>query len=106
MENTLFCLFLCCINKELMLHYTPVKNFMKAYPKVEYEFIHASVKHFVENEKDFVEKYKILLSNINKEEIIELKEELRIIVKSFAKEVDLPGERRLMEFKMEQLFLK
>jgi hypothetical protein len=89
-----------------MLHYTPVKNFMKAYPKVEYEFIHASVKHFVENEKDFVEKYQLLLSTITKEEIIELKEELRIIVKSFAKEVDLPGERGLIEFKMEQLFLK
>ena len=63
------------------------------------------MKDFIDDAAGYLEKYKHFLDDSDKPEIAELKEELRMIVKSFGKEVETSGERRLVEFKMEQLFV-
>ena len=46
--------------------------------------------------KKYLLKKKQLLSTSDQYEITELKAELLILVKSFAKELDLPGDRRMI----------
>jgi hypothetical protein len=102
--HKLFCLFLCCLNKELMLNYSPVSDFCKSYPEVQSSFIYGTVKEFVDDEKGYIEKYKLLLLSVEEDERLWLKSELRILVKSFQKELDFPGDKNLVLFKMENIF--
>ena len=55
-EHKLFGLFLCCINKDIMLNYQPVRYFMGIYLNVHESFIRSSVTEFVSDEKVFIEK--------------------------------------------------
>lgn len=97
-------LFICCLSEDLIKYYNPTHFLRTTFPDVKEHYIKAQIGNFMQNQEDYIIKYKKLLETESNESIYKILDALESLLITYANQMEHPGFKSSIIFRFQKNF--